>query len=263
LGLHADSLIRENARRERGLCLAGLQTRIWLSEKQLLNLRCHRITMVQATESRKGLNLPFTRSANFCKRLRCRSFRMITCSSKSRRQLPTQLSATPFCHGLPRAVRVGLLPISLAAETTLAPNFASRSSSKNLCGCWWAHASRNCYMIPSALGFRVTLKCKILRRSWLITKKQNKTPNVSVGTVKKSIAAMASQWFLRNVSHRFTGSGSLGARRIHRETLLSETSKPSYQKFAVNARRSPGRILGNHPKDQGANLFADTLLLPV
>jgi hypothetical protein len=31
------------------------------------------------------------------------------------------------------------------------------------------------------------------------------------------------------------------------------------QKFAVNARRSPGRILGNHTKDQGANLFADTL----
>ena len=29
--------------------------------------------------------------------------------------------------------------------------------------------------------------------------------------------------------------------------------------FAVNARRSPGRILGNHLKDQGANLFADTL----
>jgi len=67
LGLHADSLIRENARRERGLCLAGFRKRIWLSEKQLLNLRWHRITMVQATESRKGLNLPFTRRANFCR----------------------------------------------------------------------------------------------------------------------------------------------------------------------------------------------------
>jgi hypothetical protein len=48
---------------------------------------------------------------------------------------------------------------------------------------------------------------------------------VSVGTVKKSIAAMASRWFLRNVSHRFTESGSLGARRIHRETVLSERSE--------------------------------------
>jgi hypothetical protein len=67
--------------------------------------------------------------------MRCRSFRMITCSSKSRRQLPTQRSATPLCRGLRKAVRVGSLPMSLTAETTSAPNFASRSSSKNLCGC--------------------------------------------------------------------------------------------------------------------------------
>ena len=152
MGLHADSSIRENARRERGLCLAGFQKRIWLSEKQLLNLRCHRITMVQATESQKGLNLPFTRRAHFCRptcwrvlresemrpvlviikqvgsniiRLRCRSFRMITWSSKSRRQLPTQRSATPFYHGLRKAVRVGSLPMSLTAESISA-----------LCGCW-------------------------------------------------------------------------------------------------------------------------------
>src|SRR5215472_14877261 len=30
--------------------------------------------------------------------------RMITWSSRSRRQLPTQRSATPFCHGQPKAV---------------------------------------------------------------------------------------------------------------------------------------------------------------
>jgi len=40
---------------------------------------------------------------------------------------------------------------------------------------------------------------------------QYRTPKVSVGTVKESIAAMDSRWFLRNVSHRFTGSGFLGA----------------------------------------------------
>src|SRR5260370_6759007 len=34
------------------------------------------------------------------------------------------------------------------------------------------------------------------------------------------------------------------------------------EQFAVNARCSPGRILGNHTKDQGANLFADTLPSP-
>ena len=74
---------------------------------------------------------------------------------------------------------------------------------------------------------RAGIKCRIFRRSWPMTKKQYRTPKVSVGTVKKSIAAMASRWFLRNVSQRFTESGSLGARRIHRETLLSESSKPS------------------------------------
>ncbi len=31
------------------------------------------------------------------------------------------------------------------------------------------------------------------------------------------------------------------------------------EQFAVNARRSPGRILGHHTEDQGANLFADAL----
>src|SRR6202035_6104649 len=31
------------------------------------------------------------------------------------------------------------------------------------------------------------------------------------------------------------------------------------EQFAVNARCSPGRILGNHTEDQGPDLFADTL----
>ena len=35
---------------------------------------------------------------------------------------------------------------------------------------------------------------------------------VRVGTVKKSIAAIASRWFRKKVSHRFAGSGGLGAR---------------------------------------------------
>ena len=42
-------------------------------------------------------------------------------------------------------------------------------------------------------GCRVALQCKIRRRSWAITKKQYRTPKEIVGTVKKSIAAMASR----------------------------------------------------------------------
>src|SRR6267378_5782566 len=37
-------------------------------------------------------------------------------------------------------------------------------------------------------------------------------------------------------------------------------NKTQLAQFAVNARCSPGRILSNHTEDQGANLFADTLL---
>src|SRR5215510_3813379 len=58
---------------------------------------------------------------------------MMTWSSRSRRQLPTQRSATPFCHGLRKAVRNGTLPIAFTDETTSLPNFASRSNSRNLC----------------------------------------------------------------------------------------------------------------------------------
>lgn len=65
-------------------------------------------------------------------------------------------------------------------------------------------------------------------RPWLITKKQYKTPKVSVGTVKKSIAAMASRWFRRKVSQHLPISGLLGARRSQRETVGSETLKPSF-----------------------------------
>jgi hypothetical protein len=45
----------------------GFKKEFGSQKKQLLNLRCHRITMVQATESRKGLNLVFARRANFCR----------------------------------------------------------------------------------------------------------------------------------------------------------------------------------------------------
>src|ERR1019366_7879014 len=62
---------------------------------------------------------------------------------------------------------------------------------------------------------------------WLMTKKQYKTPKVRVGTVKKSMAGIASRWLLRNTSQRRTGSGLRVARFTQRETVRSEISKPS------------------------------------
>src|SRR5438105_1372005 len=40
------------------------------------------------------------------------------------------------------------------------------------------------------------------------------------------MAAIASRWFRRKASQRLAGSGSLGARFIQREMVLSERSKP-------------------------------------
>lgn len=51
---------------------------------------------------------------------------------------------------------------------------------------------------------------------------------------------------------------SRGSSDPSRDTPFRD-SEPQLEQFAVNAWRSPGRILGNHTKDQGANLFADTL----
>src|ERR1700680_2576692 len=51
---------------------------------------------------------------------------------------------------------------------------------------------------------------------------------------------------------------SRGSPDPSRDTPFREI-ETQLEQFAVNARRSPGWILGNHAEDQGANLFADTL----
>ena len=59
-------------------------------------------------------------------------------------------------------------------------------------------------------------------------KKQYRTPKVSVGIVKKSIAEITSRWLRRNVSQRLPRSGLLGIRCSHRDTVGSEILKPSF-----------------------------------
>jgi len=124
-------------------------------------------------------------------------------------------------------VRTGKDPISFADEITSWPNFESRSNTKKRCTEVYGQASRICCTTQRAFGFLVTLKRRILRRSWPMTKKQYSTPKVIVGTVKKSMAAIASRWFHRNVSQRLMGFKVLGASRSHRETVGSERTKPS------------------------------------
>jgi hypothetical protein len=90
-----------------------------------------------------------------------------------------------------------------------------------------------------------------------MTKKQYSTPKVSVGTVKKSIAAMASRWLFRKASHRFAGSGLFGALLIQRMTVRSEMSKPSIFNSPWMRGAPPGRVLVDHAEDEFAQLFGD------
>jgi len=52
------------------------------------------------------------------------------------------------------------------------PYFASRSKIRNLGTDPNGNASRNCWTTQGLVGRPVTLKCRMRRRSWLMTKKQ-------------------------------------------------------------------------------------------
>jgi hypothetical protein len=85
-----------------------------------------------------------------------------------------------------------------------------------------------------------------------MTKKQYRTPNLSVGTVKKSIAAMASRWFLRNVVSQLW---------ISRSTLYPPGDRSlrnieaKHEQFSVDAGCTPSWIFGDHLENQLPNLF--------
>ena len=149
--------------------------------------------------------------------------------------------------------------MSLTAETTSAPNFESRSNSKNRCGCLKAHASRNCCTIQRALGFRVTFEV------------QDLTPIVA-DNEKAMQNTKGERWDGKEI-HCSNGLAMIHEERqpslrgiwISRRSPNPSRDTPfrkietQFDQFAVNARCSPGRILGNHTEDQGANLLADVL----
>src|SRR6202158_240843 len=61
-----------------------------------------------------------------------------------------------------------------------------------------------------------------------MTNKQYRTRKLTVGTVQKSIATMASRWFRRKPSQRFSGSPRRWTARRYRDTDRSESTKPSF-----------------------------------
>src|SRR5664279_4591274 len=68
LGLQADSSTSERcSQKMSAVHWPGYKKKRWVIRIWFLKLGCHRITMVQPAESRKGLNLAFTLRANFCR----------------------------------------------------------------------------------------------------------------------------------------------------------------------------------------------------
>jgi len=90
----------------------------------------------------------------------------------------------------------------------------------------WLHRAR-LRRVLSAVGWSVTLKCAMLRRSCASTMRTNRTRNVAVGTVKKSIDT-SSPTRLSGNALRFCDGGLL-LLGIQRDTVRSEMSIPSFK----------------------------------
>ena len=92
--------------------------------------------------------------------------------SSSRRQLPIQRSAIPFCHGLRTLVRIVLMPLAFRNSITSLPNLESRPNTTYRWGQGSGNASRSCCTIHSLVGCVVTFKWRMRPRPRSITKEQ-------------------------------------------------------------------------------------------
>src|ERR1035437_6079196 len=90
-----------------------------------------------------------------------------------------------------------------------------------------------------------------------MTKKQWSIPNVRVGTVKKSIAAIASLWLFRNAAHRFAGRAPGGLTHPSQHGSFRDVVAEHFQ-LAMNARRTPSLVFAYHAKDKLAQFLAHT-----
>jgi hypothetical protein len=70
------------------------------------------------------------------------------------------------------------------------------------------------------------LKCSTRRRSWASTRSPNSTPNVALGTVKKSIATRSFTWLSKNA--RQDGDDGFLCFTMYLATVDTATSMPSF-----------------------------------
>ena len=101
----------------------------------------------------------------------CCSFRAMTWSSISRRQLPTHLPAVPFSQGAWMFVRLGFRPVAFKNDGLIVELRVSIQDHVTKMG-RPRERLRAAAGPPSPRSGRVTLQCRILRRPCSMTKKQ-------------------------------------------------------------------------------------------
>src|SRR5438105_13186550 len=104
-----------------------------------------------------------------------------------------------------------------------------------------------CRASHSAVGCRVTSNHSSCRRPWPRTRNANKRSKVRVGTTNRSMAAIASAWFRRNVFQLCEG---VPPRTMYLETVDWATSKPQHQKLAMDPGRAPLLVFLAHPLNE-------------
>jgi hypothetical protein len=105
------------------------------------------------------------------------------------------------------------------------------------------------YRRYSAVGCRVTANHISCRRPWPNTRNANRHSKVSVGTTRRSIAAMASAWLRRNVRQVCDGGPFAGSCIWRPSTRRART---------MNAWGAPQWVLLAHPLDKFAQLMANS-----
>jgi hypothetical protein len=109
---------------------------------------------------------------------------------------------------------------------------ASLSKIRWRCIGWSGKASRSCCTTQAAVGCLVTLKFSTRRLPWSRTNQTYRSSKRTVGTTKKSIPAIRSLWFLRNVIHRCCGSPPGPSFGRYREIVVNPSWIPSFPSSA-------------------------------
>ena len=167
-------------------------------------------------------------------------------SSSSRRTLPTQRSATPFCEGLRYAVLVGLMPKDFHSRDDLRREDRVPIEDEVPRSRVEGKASRSCWTTHEAARWSVTANRRTRPRPCSMANQTYSRRNVTVGTARSS--------WLRSRRGGCAGTQASAPRRRGRVDVEADaerrcTPRPrsEHAKLAVDPWRSPSGILGRHP----------------